>query len=203
MADTAPDALRAELDGLPAKRLVAVCADHQPAAVLATPADANWAALVGLARRWQALDTEARSLAAQVETLVTLACPKLLDAHGVGPVVAATLLEAVGDNPGRLRSEAALAKLCGVAPLEASSGKTVRHRLNRGGNRQANRALHVVVVVRLRRHQPTRDYLERRLAEGKTKKEVMRSLKRYVIRELYAASSPTFPSTQPSLLDRT
>jgi transposase len=77
-----------------------------------------------------------------------------------------------------------LAKLCRVAPLEASSGKTVRHRLNRGRNRQANRALHVVVAVRMRRHQPTRHYLARRLADGKTKKEAVRCLKRYVIREV-------------------
>ena len=162
--------------------------------MLGTPTDAATAALAGLARRWQALDAEAPRLAAQVSVLVQRACPKLLDAHGVGPDVAATLLEAVGDNPGRLRSEAAFAKLCGVAPIEASSGKTVRHRLNRGGNRQANRALHVVVVVRMRRHQPTRDYLARRLAEGKTKKEVMRCLKRYVIRELYTAMQPDQPA---------
>jgi transposase len=95
---------------------------------------------------------------------------------GVGPDSAAALLIAAGDNPGRLRSEAAFAALCGASPVEASSGKTVRHRLNRGGDRQANAALHRVVVVRLRWHQPTRDYVARRTAEGKSKKEILRCL---------------------------
>ena len=94
-----------------------------------------------------------------------------------------TLLSAIGDNPGRIRSDAAFAKLCGICPLEASSGKTIRRRLNRGGNRDANRALHVILVVRMRRHQPTRDYITRRLAEGETKNEIMRCLKRYIARE--------------------
>src|SRR6185312_8311965 len=89
--------------------------------------------------------------------------------YGVGPDTAATLLSAIGDNHDRISSDAAFAKLCGVCPLEASSGKTIRHRLNRGGNRDANRALHVILVVRMRRHQPTRDYVARRVAEGKTK----------------------------------
>ena len=86
--------------------------------------------------------------------------------------------------------EAAFAKLCGVCPLEASSGKTIRHRLNRGGNRDANRALHVILVVRLRRHRPTRDYMARRVAEGKSKNEVMRCLKRYIAREVFHALQP-------------
>jgi transposase len=94
---------------------------------------------------------------------------------------------ALGDNPGRISTDAAFAKLCGVSPLEASSGKTIRHRLIRGGNRDANRALHVILVVRMRRHQPTRDYLARRLAEGKTKNEIMRCIKRYIAREIYHA----------------
>jgi transposase len=101
----------------------------------------------------------------------------------VGPDTAATLLSAIGDNADRIPNDAAFAKLCGVCPLEASSGKTVRHRLNRG----ANRALHVILVVRLRRHQPTRDYMARRTAEGKSKNEVMRCLKRYIAREVFHA----------------
>jgi len=95
------------------------------------------------------------------------------------------VLIAVGDNGARLSSEAAFAKVCGVAPRDASSGRQKRHRLNRGGNRQANRALHTLVVVRLRSHTPSRHYMARRLAEGKTNKEVMRCLKRYVAREIY------------------
>jgi len=97
------------------------------------------------------------------------------------------LLAAAGDNPDRLRSEAAFSMLCGASPVEASSGKTVRHRLNRGGDRQANAALHRIVIVRLRWHQPTKDYMARRTAEGKTTKEVIRCLKRYVAREVFAA----------------
>ena len=95
-----------------------------------------------------------------------------------------------GDNPGRLRSEAAFAALCGASPIPASSGKTTRHRLNRGGDRQANAALHRVVVVRLRWHPPTQAYLARRLAEGKTKAEIMRCLKRYVAREIHGLLCP-------------
>jgi transposase len=182
---TAPDQLRADLAGLKAKPLVRACAAWEVIGGFSTPTEATQAALASLARRWLALDAEARSLDGQIAALVKATCPALLDSHGVGPEVAAALLVAVGDNPGRLRNEAALAKLCGVAPLEASSGRTVRHRLNRGGNRQANNALHTVIVVRLRRHQPTRDYLQRRLQEGKSKKEVMRCLKRYLVRELY------------------
>jgi transposase len=97
------------------------------------------------------------------------AAPQLRAVYGVGPDTAATLLSAIGDNPDRFISEAAFAKLCGVCPLEASSGKTIRHRLNRGGNRDGNHALHVILVVRMRRHQPTRDYLARRTATGKPK----------------------------------
>ena len=98
---------------------------------------------------------------------------------------------AAGDNPGRLHSEAAFAALCGSSPVEASSGKTRRHRRNRGGDRQANAALHRIVVVRLRWHQPTRDYLTRRTSQGKTKKEILRCLKRYVAREVFAALHQT------------
>jgi transposase len=96
------------------------------------------------------------------------------------------MLLLVGDNHDRIRSEAAFAKLCGVCPIPASSGKTQRHRLNRGGNRQANAALYRVVVTRMRGHQPTVDYVQRRTAEGKSKPEIIRCLKRYVAREIFA-----------------
>jgi transposase len=109
----------------------------------------------------------------------------LLALFGVGPDSASALLLAAGDNPERLHSGAAFAALCGVSPVEASSGRTIRHRLNRGGDRQANAALYRIVVVRLRWHQPTKDYMARRLAEGKTPKEVIRCLKRYVAREVF------------------
>jgi transposase len=119
---------------------------------------------------------------------------------GVGPDTAATLLIAAGDNPERLRSEASFAHLCGTAPVQASSGKVVRHRLNRGGNRDANRALHVVALNRMRRDPRTQEYVARRTAEGKSKKEVIRYLKRYIARETYRAivldaQSPCVPPT--------
>ena len=114
-----------------------------------------------------------------------LRAPALLAAPGVGPDSAALLLIAAGDNPERLHSEAAWAHLCASAPLPASSGKTVRRRLNPGGDRQANHALWRIVLSRMSFEPRTRAYVERRLAEGKTKKEIMRCLKRYVAREVY------------------
>lgn len=151
-----------------------------------TPTAATKMALRSLAGRYQALDAEAAALGAEAGRLSTEAAPKLVEIFGVGPDVAGALLVAAGDNPERLRCEAAFAHLCGVSPVPASSGKTVRHRLNRSGNRQANAALHRVVVVRLRHEARTKDYLDRRTKEGKTKREIMRCLKRYVAREVYA-----------------
>jgi transposase len=103
---------------------------------------------------------------------------------------AAEMLLLVGDNPERIHSEAAFAKLCGVCPIPASSGKTIRHRLNRGGNRQANAALYRVVIIRMRGHQPTLDYVRRRTAEGKSKSEIIRCLKCYVAREIFGYLCP-------------
>ena len=111
--------------------------------------------------------------------------PELVELVGVGPDTAALLLVAAGDNPSRLRNEATWAKLCGVAPLEASSGKVTRHRLNRGSDRQANHALWRIVMTRMSCHAPTKVYVARRTAEGKSKREIMRILKRYVAREVY------------------
>ena len=110
---------------------------------------------------------------------------ELLAVYGVGIDTAARLLVAVGDNPERLHSEAAWAHMCGVAPIPASSGKTTRHRLNRGGNRQANAALYTVMLTRMQKHQPTKDYIARRTAEGKTMGEIARMLRRYIAREIY------------------
>ena len=117
--------------------------------------------------------------------LVTARAPGLLALHGVGPDTAALLLIAAGDHPERLRSEAAWAHMCAVAPIPASSGKTRRHRLNRGGNREANHALWRIVITRMSNHPGTRAYVERRTAEGLSKKEIIRCLKRYVAREVY------------------
>ena len=142
-------------------------------------------ALQILGRRVLALDDELDRLDVLLEQLVAAAAPQLLDLHGVGPDTAATLLVAAGDNPERLRSEAAWANLCGVAPLPASSGRTTRHRLNRGGNRQANHALWRIVITRMSSDPRTRTYVQRRLDEGLTKPEIIRVLKRYVARETW------------------
>jgi transposase len=182
---TAPAELREQLGGLPTGRLVGAAAELE-VGTLATPTAAVRLALRGLGQRYQHLDAEIALLTEQLDALTAGHAPKLRDLHGVGPDCAAALLIAAGDNPRRLHSEAAFAALCGTSPVEASSGKTRRHRLNRGGDRQANAALHRVVVVRLRWHQPTRDYATRRTTQGKTSKEILRCLKRYVAREVFA-----------------
>jgi transposase len=182
---TAPSELREQLDGLATPKLVGAAAALEPG-TLTTPTAATMLALRGLAQRYQHLDAEISLLTSRLDQLTTQTAPALRELLGVGPDSAAALLIAAGDHPGRLRSEAAFAALCGASPVEASSGKTRRHRLNRGGDRQANAALHRVVIVRLRWHQPTRDYVARRTAEGKSKKEILRCLKRYVAREVFA-----------------
>jgi transposase len=188
---TGPDEIRERLRGLSAWKLVRACAVMTPARVPSTPAEAAQAALVALAQRCLALEAEAKALEAQIAALVRATCPGLLELVGVGPEIAAMMLITIGDNARRVSSEAALAKLCGVSPIDASSGRQIRHRLNRGGNRQANRALHTLIVVRLRMHPPTQAYMTRRLAEGKTKAEIIRCLKRYVIRELFTVVQAT------------
>ena len=129
--------------------------------------------------------TEVRLHERVLATLTDRAAPALTSRFGIAEDSAAELRLVVGDNPERIRSEAALAKLCGACPVPASSGKTTRHRLNRGGHRQANAALHRILIVRMRFHGPTIAYVTRRAAEGKTKKEILRCLKRLLIREIY------------------
>jgi transposase len=171
---TAPTELREQLRGRSVTRLVAAAAELEPGPIT-SPVAAAILALGTLARRYQA-SAEIDSLTHQLERLVATAAPGLMARFGVGHDSAGALLVAAGDNPGRLSSEAAFSMLCGASPIPASSGKTIRHRLNRGGDRQANAALHRIVVVRLRWHQPTKDYMTRRLAQGKTKKEIVRCL---------------------------
>jgi transposase len=182
---TAPAELREQLRGLSAVRLVRCAATLDPGR-LTSPTAAAMLALRTLARRYQALDAEITALDSELDQLTATAAPGLLARFGVGPDVASALLIAAGDNPRRLRSEAAFSMLCGSSPIKASSGKTTRHRLNRGGDRQANAALYRIVIVRLRWHQPTKDYMARRTTEGKSKKEIIRCLKRYVAREVFA-----------------
>jgi transposase len=183
---TAPDELRARLGGLNVKQLITTCANLRPdRAGTADPATATKIALRSLARRHQHLTTEITDLDDLLEPLIAAINPGLLTVNGVGPDVAGQILVTAGENHDRLTSEAAFAMLCGAAPIPASSGKTTRHRLNRGGDRHANSALYTVVVNRLRWNPRTRAYAERRTKEGLTKKEIIRCLKRYVARELY------------------
>jgi len=182
---TAPEALREALRGLSKTKLVRTCARLRPGD-LGCPTTATKTALRSLAVRHEALEAEVKALDGQIVPLIAKAAPRLVALFGVGPDTAGALLVAAGDNPGRLRSEAAFSMLCGSSPVEASSGKVTRHRLNRGGVRQANAALYRIVVVRLRFDQATKDYMERRTAEGKSRKDVIRCLKRYVAREVYA-----------------
>jgi transposase len=190
---TAPAELREQLRGRSAAMLVRQAAALEPGP-LDTPTAAAKLALRCLACRYQALHAEVATLDTELARLVAKAAPGLVARFGVGPDSAGALLVAAGDNPGRLRSDACFSMLCGSSPTEASSGKTRRHRLNRGGDRQANAALHRIVVVRLRWHQPTKDYMARRLKEGKTTKEIIRCLKRYVAREMFTVLNQTVPT---------
>jgi transposase len=183
---TAPDQLRAGLRGLPVKDLIAACASLQPdRADAASPTTATSIALRSLACRHQQLSVEIADLDELLEPLVAAINPGLVAANGVGTDVAGQLLVTAGENHDRLTSEAAFAMLCGVAPIPASSGKTTRHRLNRGGDRRANAALWRIVLCRLRWDPRTRAYAEQRTKDGLSKKEIIRCLKRYVARELY------------------
>jgi transposase len=181
---TAPDELRAELRVLPFTQLLARTAGLRPGPTRDVHS-ATKLALRVLARRVQSLQAELKQLDAELRPLVAAAAPQLIARRGVGTDTAGAILVAAGDNPDRLRTEATFARLCGVSPLDASSGKQQRHRLNRGGDRQANAALWRIVLVRLACDPATKDYLERRIKDGHTKKEAIRCLKRYVARELY------------------
>ncbi|MEU1390685.1 MULTISPECIES: IS110 family transposase [unclassified Nonomuraea] len=183
---TAPDAVRQSLRGLTTTELITACAGLAPDRDHAAgPATATQLALRSLARRHQQLSAEIADLDELLDALVAAINPRLTAAHGVGTDTAGQLLVTAGENHDRIHSEAAFAMLCGVAPIPASSGKTTRHRLNRGGDRQANAALYRVVLCRLRWDPRTRAYMERRSQDGLSKKEIIRCLKRYVARELY------------------
>jgi transposase len=196
---TAPDALRQELRELPVRQLIEVAASARPDRSKAQdPTVATKVALRSLARRHLQLTEEIDDLDALIGPLVTVINPALLELKGVGPDVAGQLLVTAGQNSDRLRSEAAFAMLCGAAPLPASSGKTNRHRLNRGGDRDANCALWRIVITRLGTDQRTRDYATRRTAEGLSKPEIIRCLKRYVAREVFAVLQPAKSVNDPA-----
>jgi transposase len=185
---TAPEPLRARFRGIgAARRLVDTVARLRPGTDLSDPGEALKATLRHLARRYQLLDEEIGELDETVQHLVRQHGSHLLALPGVGPDTAAQLLITAGDNSQRLRNEASFAHLCGAAPIPASSGKRDRHRLNRAGDRQANRALHIITIVRMRHDERTRAYVERRTAEGLSKKEIIRCLKRHIAREIYKA----------------
>jgi transposase len=186
---TGPDDLRARFARHSADDLVAGLASLRPRAG-ETVGYATRMALRELGRRTQFLDSQLNRLDELIVPLVTARAPGLLALYGVGPDTAAMLLVAAGDHPGRLRSEAAWAHLCAAAPIPASSGKVTRHRLNPGGDRQANHALYRIVITRMSSHPRTRAYVARRTAEGLSKKEIIRCLKRYVAREVYAHLRP-------------
>jgi transposase len=179
----APAELRERLQGRSRAQLLASCArlragrgaDERAAVALA---------LASLARRARELDREAKGLERELERRVSTIAPELLARPGVGVISAAWLLVS-WSQPGRVRSEAAFARLAGVAPIPASSGKVVRHRLDRGGDRRLNRALHTIVVTRRRVDPETQAYITRRVAEGKSEREAVRSLKRYLARSLF------------------
>ena len=181
---TGPDDLRARFAGHTAAALVSAMASLRPRPG-STVGYATRIALRELGRRAEFPGGQLERLDELIIPLVTARAPALLALHGVGPDTAAMLLIAAGDHPERLRSEAAWAHLCAAAPIPASSGKVTRHRLNPGGNREANHALWRIVITRMSNHPATRAYAERRTAEGLSKKEIIRCLKRYVAREVY------------------
>ena len=184
---TAPEALRRHLAGRPSGRQADAAARFRPGDP-ACPAEGAKVAMASVARRHQQLTAEITRLDALLDGLVHHAAPaQFLAKKGVATQVAATLLATVGDNPGRVRKEAGFAALCGASPVDASSGKQLRHRLNRGGDRHANSALWTIAMTRLACDPRTKAYAARRTAEGKTKKEIIRCLKRYIARETYKA----------------
>ncbi len=188
MVITAPEPLRTQLRGTSSAKLVRACLKLRPDLDrLDDPTQALKLALRSIARRAAALAVEARELENRLVSLTQAAAPATTAIFALGPDTAGALLVSAGDNPDRLRSEAAFARLCGAAPIPASSGKTRRHRLHRGGDRSANRALHIAIVVRLRYCERTKTYVARRTAEGLSKPEIIRCLKRYLIREVFTA----------------
>ena len=181
---TTPEPLRAELRPLTQARLLARLTATRPQSRPDPELRGALLALRSVARRVQQLIAEERELAREIKTLTEKLAPQLLDQPGVGPLLAAQVVLS-WSHKGRIRSEAAFARLAGVAPIPASSGQTIRYRLDRSGDRQLNRALHQILVTRRRIHEPTITYIERRISEGKTRREANRCLKRYLARNLY------------------
>ena len=182
---TGPAALADHLKGRTLHDLITTCTRYRPDQTPDPTQAATKAALQTLARRWTYLNTEANNAEQQLNTLLTAIAPELLALSCVGPISAAQFLITAGSNPDRLHSEAAFAHLIGVAPIPASSGKTRRHRLHRGGDRQANHAAWRVVFNRTQHHAPTQAYIKRRRTEQLTDRDIRRCLKRYLVREIF------------------
>lgn len=203
MLVSAPEPLRQKYRGLTTSKLVAALAATRPPAQPVTAAESTAVCLRHLARRYKFLDEQVADLLRQITRLLDDHAPALMEVYGAGPDSAAQLLITAGDNPERMRSERHFAALTGASPIPASSGKTNRYRLNRGGDRQANSALHHIVLVRMHYETRTREYVERRIAEGKTKREIMRCLKRYLAREVFPILKSTLePNLGAQTLDK-
>lgn len=194
---TAPEHIRARYSDMETKDMMRTLS-RKRAESGDMVADALMSSLRAIAKTWREQDLRASELEGRIAELARENAPALLEVEGCGPLSAAELAIAAGDNPSRMGSEAAFASLCGVCPIEASSGKTVRHRLNRGGNRRANRALHVIVLNRMKCDDRTKEYVERRTRDGKSKREIMRCLKRYVAREVFRALLHPAETRHPS-----
>jgi transposase len=194
---TAPEPLRQQLEPLTTAQRVQRCARFRPGA-LTEPIEATKHALRTLARQHQTLSADLDELRRDLDQLTTTANPALRAAKGIGADVASILLITAGDHPDRLRSDASFAALCGASPVEASSGKIVRHRLNQGGNRQANHALWRIAMVRLSTDAETRAYAERRHADGKSRREIIRCLKRFIARDVYTLLTNPRPGIDTS-----
>jgi transposase len=185
------DELRGRLRRLGKAHLARACVQLAPTAGLQL-------ALASLGHRWLALDQEISRLDVAITTTVTRTAPRLLARHSVGVQTAAQLLITAGDNADRLHSEAAFAAMCGASPVQASSGKTIRHRLNRGGDRAANSALWTIANNRLLHDPRSRAYAARRTALGNSRKEILRCLKRALARELYPLILDALALPQPA-----
>jgi transposase len=197
---TAPESVRIKYRDLTNQALITALERSRPGRNPADPQDTAAVVLKRLATRYQRLDQELADVEAELDQIVADHAPLLRDLHGVGTDVASQLLVTVGDNSERVTNQAKFAALTGVAPIPASSGKTNRHRLNRGGDRAANRAIHNVVLVRMGSDKRTKAYVDRRRAEGKNTKEIIRCLKRYVAREIYAQIFDPTPAPDGGLL---
>ena len=186
LISTAPEELRADLRDLSIYKVLTLASAYRHTG-RTDVTTVTKLTLRTLARRALSLEEEVKEIDHLLKNLVAATAPELNTIDGVGTDVASAILVAAGDNPERLKSESTFAKLCGTSPLDASSGKQERHRLNRSGDRQANSALWHIVFTRMVNDPKTKHYIERRMKEGRTKKEAIRCLKRYVAREVFAA----------------